>query len=106
MKKSDKHPYAEVLVEFFSSENGGRSLPVNLDDKGYRPHLRILTEDEYLGVEFVEGPDTPTSPGQSAHATVRFLFWPDVNYERLVIGTEFEILEGPTVVGKGKVIRR
>lgn len=106
MNMPEKYPYAEVFVEFLSSKAGGRSLPINLDDHGYRPHLRVLNEDEYLGVEFIEGPDEPILPGQSTHASVRFIYWPDVNYEKLVIGAEFEILEGPTVVGKGKVIRK
>lgn len=106
MDNMQDYPYAEVFVEFYSPETGGRLFPVNLNDNGYSPHLRIKNEKEYLGVEFVEGTDYAILPGRSANATVRFLYWPKVNYDRLEVGVEFEILEGPTVVGKGKIIRK
>ena len=41
-----------------------------------------------------------------SHATVKFLYEPDVSYVELVEGALFEILEGPRVIGYGEIIRR
>jgi translation elongation factor EF-Tu-like GTPase len=98
-------PYAEVWVEFLPRENGGRSSPVGLDDLGYRPHLRVAN-GEYLGVEFVDGPERLVQPGESTFATVRFVYAPKVDYGALVEGAQFEVLEGGHTVGRGHVVRR
>jgi|SRR5262245_24426290 len=102
--------FAEVRIEFLPTEKGGRRTPVCLsaDSPGYyRPHFRVRGGNgEMLGVEFIDGPDEPITPGTSTFATVRFLFEPDVCYEALVVGAEFELLEGPRVVGIGRVTRR
>ena len=98
-------PYAEVWVEFLPLEDGGRSNPVGLNDLGYRPHLRV-GGGEYLGVEFVDGPEHPIKPGESAFATVRFAYSPQVDYSALVQGAQFEVLEGGRTVGRGHVVRR
>src|SRR5262245_11018186 len=102
--------FAEVLVEFLPTENGGRRTPICLSTNraaNYRPHFRVRgSDDEYLGVEFVDGPDDPVSPGGSAYATVRFMFEPEVCYDALVVGAQFEVMEGSRVVGTGRVTRR
>jgi translation elongation factor EF-Tu-like GTPase len=102
--------YAEVWVSFLSTEQGGRRTPVNLGEPSpghYRPHFRVRGGDgEMLGVEFVDGPNDWIQPGNSAYATVRFLWEPGVSYDRLVSGTEFDVLEGSRVVGAGHVTRR
>ena len=102
--------FAEVLVEFLPTEKGGRRTPICLSTDTpphYRPHLRILGGDgEYLGVEFVEGPDGPVSPGGSAYAMVRFVYAPDICYDALVVGAQFEVMEGSRVVATGRVTRR
>jgi hypothetical protein len=59
-----------------------------------------------LGVEFVDGPNEPVQPGNSTYATAKFLFDPDVSYDALVVGAQFDILEGGRVVGSGRVTRR
>ena len=97
--------YVEVFVIFLSPENGGRKSSFYLDDHGYKPHFRIPPDGEYLGVEFVDGPDN-LPPGNQTYATVRFLYEPDICYDALVVGAEFEILEGPRVIGYGTVTRR
>ena len=102
--------FAEILVEFLPTENGGRRTPICLstDAPGhYRPHLRVLGSDgQYLGVEFVDGPDDPVSPGASTYATVRFMYEPEVCYDTLVVGAQFEVMEGSRVVANGRVTRR
>ena len=102
--------FAEVLVEFVPTDNGGRRTPICLSTDGpahYRPHFRIIGGDgEYLGVEFVDGPDDPVPPGGSTYATVRFVYEPEINYDGLVVGAQFEVMEGSRVVATGRVTRR
>jgi hypothetical protein len=102
--------FAVVLIELLPTEKGGRSTPVCLSTAElphYRPHFRVLNGDgEYLGVEFVDGPDDPVLPGCNTYATVRFLYEPGVCYDALVVGAPFEVIEGSCVVGTGKVVRR
>jgi hypothetical protein len=103
--------FAEVLIELLPSEQGGRGTPVCLSTDNtvpYRPHFRVRGgKGEMLGVEFVDGPDEPVPPGGRTYATVRFLFEPEVCYDELVLGAQFEMLEGGRrVVGVGQVTRR
>jgi translation elongation factor EF-Tu-like GTPase len=102
--------FAEVLIEFLPTEKGGRRTPICLSTEAlghYRPHFRVRNGDgEMLGVEFVDGPDDPVNPGGSTYATVRFLYEPEVCYDALVVGAQFEVLEGSRVVGIGRVTRR
>jgi hypothetical protein len=102
--------YAELLLEFLPTEQGGRQSPISLSEEAispYRPHLRVVDGDgTMLGVEFVDGPDEPVSPGTKSYATVRFLFEPDVCYDALVVGARLELLEGSRTVAIGTVTRR
>lgn len=93
--------YAEVYVEFIQSEVGGRTSPIVLND--YRPHFRV-GDGEYLGVKFLNGPLTPVRPGQSAFATVQFIYAPRVNYDPLWVGVQFETSEGNRLVGVGHIL--
>jgi hypothetical protein len=100
--------FAEVLIEFLPTEEGGRKTPVCLSTDGptrYLPHFRV-GDGEWLGVEFVDGPDEPVLPGGLTFATVRFMYEPDVSYDALTVGTQFKVMEGGRVVGVGKVTRR
>jgi hypothetical protein len=101
--------WADVEIELLPAEAGGRSAPLNLcnDDPGrYRPHLRVVGgSGELLGVAFMDGPDAPISPGTSSRATIKALYEPMVSYAELEKGVRFEILEGPQVVGHGRVVR-
>ena len=102
--------FAEVLIEFLPAEKGGRRVPICLSTDSsdhYRPHFRVRDGDgEYLGVEFVDGPDEPVPPGGSTYATVRFMHEPTVSYDALVVGAQFEVMEGASVVATGQVTRR
>ena len=102
--------FAEVLVEFTPTDQGGRHLPVLLGEDNtphYMPHFVVHGGDgTYLGVEFVDGPDDPVMPGGRTYATVRFMYEPDVSYESLIEGATFDIREGGRTVGSGRVTRR
>jgi hypothetical protein len=102
--------FAEVYVEFLPTDKGGRKTPICLSTDvpaHYRPHFRVCNGDgQMLGVEFVNGPDQPIQPGGGTYATVRLIYEPNVCYDALVVGAEFEVLEGPRVVATGRVTRR
>jgi translation elongation factor EF-Tu-like GTPase len=98
------HPYAEVLITLLRTEKGGRQSAIEINDEAaYRPHFRVA-EGVWLGVEFVDGPSS-VAPGESTYATVRFLYEPEIDYRALVVGAQFDILEGNRVVGHGTVTR-
>jgi hypothetical protein len=101
--------FAEVLIELLPTEQGGRKTPICLSTDSqatYRPHFRVRGgHGEMLGVEFVDGPDEPVPAGGRTYATVRFLYEPEICYDELVVGAEFEILEGNRVIGTGRVTR-
>lgn len=92
---------AQVQVEFLHpDENGCRRLP---SLNGYRPHFRVSSSPELLGIAFIDGPEC-VQPSTPVHAKVRFVYLPEVDYTLLTIGAHFEILEGPQVVGYGVII--
>jgi hypothetical protein len=101
--------WAEVAIELLATEAGGRRTPLSVssDSAGeYRPHLRVLGgSGALLGVAFMDGPDEPISPGGRAYATIKALYEPGISYAELSLGSRFEILEGPQVVGRGTIHR-
>jgi translation elongation factor EF-Tu-like GTPase len=102
--------FAEVYVEFKPTDEGGRRSPVWLNEGAegrYMPHLCVHGGDgEYLGVEFVDGPDRMIAPGEGTYATVRFMYEPQVSYDALAVGVSFAVCEGGRVVGSGRITRR
>jgi translation elongation factor EF-Tu-like GTPase len=101
--------FAEVLVEFTLTSQGGRESPISLGEDAsphYMPHFVVHNGDgTYLGVEFVDGPEEPVLPGGCTYATVRFIYEPEVSYSALVEGASFDIREGDRTVGSGRVTR-
>ncbi|TGE31084.1 hypothetical protein [Desulfosporosinus sp. Sb-LF] len=98
-------PELYVEVEFFSSEEGDRTTPIFLTDyPGYRPHFRVIGYTEYLGVPFLDTPHRIINPHERVPIAVSLVYYPNVTYDKLIDGVEFEILEGPRVIGKGTVI--
>ncbi len=96
-------PKIKVSVEFLSPEDGGRVIPLCLGEQ-YRPHIRIIGDTEYLGVQFIDTYNKQIVPGEVIETEVRLPYYPRVSYEKLLENREFEILEGPRIVGKGKTI--
>jgi hypothetical protein len=96
-------PKIKVRVEFFSPEDGGRITSLYLGER-YMPHIRIIGDTEYLGVQFVNAYNKEIAPGEIIETEVRLPYYPRVSYEKLKEGQDFEILEGPRIVGKGKTI--
>lgn len=95
-------PIIEVSISIYRAEEGGRKRPIIV--KVYRPHFRVIGKEEYLGVEFINDSYDNIEPGSSYKITVRLMYYPNVSYADLSAGKDFEILEGPNVVGRGYVI--
>jgi hypothetical protein len=102
---SQEQPLVELELEFLRPAQGGRKQPPQMNDQQYRPHLRVPPSSEMLGVEFVRGPESPMPIGVPIRATARFLYEPQVSYAALQSAVAIEVLEGPKVVARGKVIR-
>lgn len=105
-----------VEVWFLNTEEGGRRSPANLADGRYRP-LVILGRHDTLpplptseaeaekvglfGVMLLTGP-SEVPPGSNALAQLRVPIY-ERGYERLKAAQEFTLLEGPRIVGHGRV---
>jgi hypothetical protein len=98
------HENIELEVRFLAAEDGGRQLPPNLKAGTYRPHFRVPPDSRLLGVQFVDGPSL-IQPNIPFKATIRPLYAPSVDYTTLAVGTHFDVVEGPALVGHGVVIR-
>jgi hypothetical protein len=93
--------HVELKVTFLPPDQGGRACPLSIN--GYRPHLRVPPDETMLGVEFV-GPDGAVPVGTPVSASAKLVYAPDVSYSALQLGAAFEVLEGPHVVGHGRVV--
>ena len=80
---------------------GKRNRPPVLIDKKYYPHFVVKGDTEYLGVNFIDGPD-PVPFNKKVLASVSTIY-DGVNYDKLTKGTAFFIMEGGRVVGEGEV---
>ena len=102
--------YAEVTIRWLPAAESGRHSPVHTRAAGgmsYKPHFRIGTAGEYLGVAFLDGEPPVVAPGATGVATVALIYaGAGVDYGALVPGATFEVLEGARVVGQGTVQRR
>lgn len=85
----------EVKVLFYSNRRKTLPLP------DYRPHFVVNGKTEMLGVQFIECDLTEFDKYETA--IVR-LVYDGVDYSALTENAQFNIVEGPFVVGKGYVI--
>ena len=90
-----------LKVKFMS--NSVRKAPpcLHVTEKGrYSPHLVVKDDEEYLGVTFVQGKSVEFDEETDA---IAMAIYEDVGYDKLVKGAEFFIMEGPHIVGEGRV---
>jgi translation elongation factor EF-Tu-like GTPase len=101
--------YVKVWIELLAEDEGGRRTPLDLSSEwpvAYRPQLRMRGgHGRLIDVEFVAGPSEPVTPGAGAYATIR-LDGPAGAHAALVVGAEFDVLEGPRLIGHGRVTSR
>ena len=73
----------------------------------YRPHLRVGSRGEWLGVAFLDGTAEWGEPGSRTECLVVFGYTDTgVDYSPLVPGAEVDVLEGHNRVGRGTVQQR
>ncbi|MBC6147556.1 hypothetical protein HCA24_01500 [Listeria innocua] len=88
-----------VEVTFYS--NARKTVP----EAGYRPHLvmELDEEQEYLGVKIYDiEVDTLDSTG---YAMCSFLYEQEgVGYSKIQPNRSFMVMEGASVVGRGKIV--
>jgi len=98
--------YVKVWIQLLPFDEGGRRTPLDLSSEwpvAYRPQFRVRGGNgRLIDVEFVAGPSEPVTPGAGAHATIR-LANPGRLQSELVAGVEFDVLEGPRLIGFGHV---
>jgi len=101
--------YVKVWIELLPVDEGGRRTPLDLSSEwpvAYRPQLRVRgSHGPCIDVEFVAGPSEPVTPGAGCFATIR-LPAPGRSDSELLVGTEFDVLEGPRLIGHGRVTSR
>lgn len=102
--------YAKIWIELLPVDEGGRRTPLDLSSEwpvAYRPQLRVRGgPGRLVDVEFVAGPSEPVSPGSGAHATIRLPLDYATSCADIVTGAEFDVLEGPRLIGFGRVTSR
>lgn len=90
-----------------SEADGGRPCEFSA---GYAPHLVVPPDSGFLAVRVfdVEDPDgyKVVYPGTTAKVLFQLMYHPQVDYSALVEGAEFNIQEGPRIVGTGRVLER
>src|SRR5689334_4945040 len=103
--------YLKVWIELLPVDEGGRRTPLDLSSEwpvAYRPQVRVRGgHGRLLDVEFVAGPSEPVVPGGAgAPATIRLPQNGALSHAELVVGAEFDVLEGPRLIGHGRVLSR
>jgi hypothetical protein len=88
-------------VSFFESALGSRKTPTFSPDLPYRPDLMVEGIDELMSVEFLEVA-REAQQDNPMHVLSRTTY-PEVNSSSFCEGTEFFIVEGGNLVGKGSV---
>jgi hypothetical protein len=102
--------YVKIWIELLPVDEGGRRTPLDLSSEwpvAYRPQLRVRGGNgRLLDCEFVAGPSEPIAPGAGAAATIRLPESNGASHAELVPGAEFDVLEGPRHIGRGRVTSR
>jgi hypothetical protein len=110
-------PSITAEVTFLTSAEGGRNNPPS-NDSFYRPHLVVgnpkqrealyapntrMGVEEYLGVAFA-GQGERLTLNIPHKVTLWLMYFPQVDYAKLVTGATFTVREGGRVVGFGHVV--
>ena len=107
-------PTASASVTFIAAVNGGRNAIPHLNTEPYyRPHIVVqdpairhatcdngMGDEHYMGVEFVAGPDNADFD-VPLRCTLRFMYYPGVDYSTATVGSTFTVREGGRIVAHG-----
>ena len=84
-----------------AEDEGGRAAPFS---ENYRPHLIPRRSDNWLAVTVINLPkEDAVFPATSRVVEFDLDYHPQVDYSELQVGNDFDIREGPRVVGTGTV---
>jgi len=111
-----QQPHITAQITFLPPSEGGReALPTDFSGGYYRPHVVVgdpnqrtavlvnnVAQEKYLGVAFVGGPSGVVA-GEPFLAELALMYWPNVSYDSLAVGTTFTLREGPHIIGFGTV---
>ena len=89
-----------ATVTMRSASDGGRKTAAGLNGE-YHPHLRVRGHEALLGVTFHSDASDLIHPGERTTVVLVPLY--EIDYSALRPGVEFDVLEGPQVVGTGTV---
>lgn len=89
-----------IFLVSVTFKSGVRKLPPCLTTGNYRPHLKIDTDDEYLGVTFKSDIDCRFDEAISANVIPMY---EGVDYSKLKPSAKFFVMEGDKIVGSGIV---
>lgn len=87
-------------VRFLTSEEGGRT---GYATSGYRPAFKLADQTEMTSAEQKFQGTDKVNPGQEVISEIRIL-WIEAFEQKLSVGTDFELREGPRVVAKGQIV--
>ena len=93
--------YIKVEMIFYNSGQHCRKTPPYLNER-YRPHFIVKGNNEYLGVQFLDG--EAVKLGKIVKGIAELVY--DVDYSLLIPSVEFFIMEGANKVGEGVVLDR
>jgi hypothetical protein len=97
--------YAEAMIELLPPDKGGRSSPIQVEAEPpnrYRAKFRVQ-DGRCVIVEFFYGDEKMLQPGESLRVGLDINDDPHAR-DALQLNTRFDILEGDTVIGTGRVV--
>jgi translation elongation factor EF-Tu-like GTPase len=87
-------------IQFKATSEGGRQHPFY---EGNCPHVVVEGSDEWLGVRVVHCPAL-VQPGDKRVLELELMYYPRLDYQGLVPGARFSMVEGAKVIGTGVVL--
>lgn len=92
--------FVVIDAQLTSSTLGGKRHPFC---EGYCPHLVAERDGIYLGVRLVDCPEM-VQPGETKRLKFQLLYYPQVDYSPMEIGSAVDIREGGNTIGQGRVV--
>jgi translation elongation factor EF-Tu-like GTPase len=97
-----QQPRYIAILTVLSADVGGRQNSIYPQHGMYRPHAIVSGTTDMLGIAFLDGPER-ISAGETANVEFQALYYPNVDYSKLKVGTQFMIVEGVRIVAVGKI---
>ncbi len=92
--------FVELIVDVLDYRN----FPIVPRGGYYRPHLSVGPDHELMGIHCVDG-DSSIAPGSCGRVIAK-LVYPGVDYSPLQPEVECDMVEGPHVVARVRLMKR